>query len=71
VGIKFDKPIDFPKNGWVCIDFRAGRTKGVYVSYEKSSNNKRSKIGLPCIAAKEVDFGGNWMIRPIVAQYEK
>lgn len=67
VGIKFDKPIEFPKNGWVAVDFRAGRTKGIYVSYDKSGSNKRSKIGLPGIPAKEVDFEGNWMIRAIVA----
>lgn len=68
VGIKFEKPIEFPKNGWVAVDFRAGRTKGVYVSYDESDNSKRSRIGLPGIPSKEVDFEGNWMIRPMVAQ---
>jgi hypothetical protein len=68
VAIKFDKPIEFPKNAWLVIDFRAGRTKGVYVSYDNTSDRKRSKVGLPGIPAKDVDFDGNWMIRPIVAE---
>ncbi len=67
VAIKFEKAIEFPKNGWLAVDFRAGRTKGVYVSYDKESGRKRSKTGLPGIAASDVDFDGNWMIRPIVA----
>ncbi|MBS0260580.1 MAG: hypothetical protein JSS02_01385 [Planctomycetes bacterium] len=65
VTIKFDKPIPFPKNGWLVLDFRAGRTKGVFVSYDKGGGRQRSKIGLPGIAAKEVDFEGNWMIRAL------
>lgn len=68
VAIKFDKPIEFPKNAWLALDFRAGRTKGVYVSYDSDSDSKRSKIGLPGIAAKDVDFAGNWMIRPFAFQ---
>jgi hypothetical protein len=68
VAIKFDKPIEFPKNSWLVLDFRAGRTKGVYVSYSTGNGSKRSKVGLPGIAAKDVDFEGNWMIRPLISQ---
>ena len=30
VSIKFDKPVEFPADGWIVLEFRAGRTKGVY-----------------------------------------
>ena len=65
VVIKFDRPVEFPKSAWLVLDFRAGSTKGVYVSYDNDSGDRRSKVGLPGIAAKDVDFDGNWMIRPI------
>lgn len=66
VSIMFDKPVDFPADGWVVFDFRAGRTKGVFVSYDAESSGERSRVGLPGIEAKKVDFVGGWMIRPIV-----
>lgn len=64
VSIKFDDPVVFPKDGWIVIDFRAAGTKGVYVSYDDSTA-KHSKVGLPGIPAKNPEFKGNWMIRPI------
>lgn len=67
VVIKFDEPIQFPENGWVVLDFRAGRTKGVYVSYDSNGEGKRSKVGLPGMEPRDTDFDGSWMIRPIVA----
>ncbi len=68
VTVNFEKPITVPKGSWLVLDFRAGRTKGVYVSYDNVGDRKRSKVGLPGIAAKDVDFDGNWMIRPITAK---
>ena len=32
VEVKFRKPVEVPKEFWVAVDFRAGHTKGVYVS---------------------------------------
>lgn len=68
VSIKFDKPVEFPADGWVVLEFRAGRTKGVYVSYDADGSGERSRIGLPGIEAKKPDFKGDWMIRPILQQ---
>jgi len=68
VVIPFEKPLDIPEGGWIAIDFRAGRTKGVYVSYDAHPGEKRSKVGLPGLDAKEVDFEGDWMIRPTSAK---
>lgn len=66
VSIKFDQPIEFPEGGWIVLNFRAGRTKGVYVSYDNNADDIRSRIGLPGIEPKETGFAGNWMIRPLV-----
>lgn len=68
VTVKFHKPIDVPENAWIAVDFRAGRTKGVYVSFDSSTDGKRSRIGLPGIPAKPTDFTGDWMIEPMIAQ---
>ncbi|MFN0054262.1 MAG: hypothetical protein ACKV0T_18965 [Planctomycetales bacterium] len=66
VSIPFDKPIEAPADGWIVVDFRAGRTKGVYVSYDAEGSGERSRTGLPGMEAKKPDFVGGWMIRPIV-----
>jgi hypothetical protein len=63
VELKFSRPLELPKNFWVAIDFRAGRTKGVYLSYDTSTGGKFSRVGLPGMEAKETDFGGDWMVQ--------
>jgi hypothetical protein len=65
VTIPFDDSVELPTNGWVVVDFRAGRTKGVYVSYDSDSDGSRSMAGLPGTKASKPDFKGDWMIRPI------
>lgn len=67
VEIKFPKPVTVPEDAWIAVDFRAGRTKGVYVSYDDSIETSRSRIGLPGIEPKPTGFSGNWMIEPILA----
>lgn len=62
VEVKFAEPVPLPQDFSVIVDFRAGRTKGVYVSFDTSTGGKFSQAGLPGIAAKPVDFGGDWMI---------
>jgi len=63
VDVNFRKPIKVPEGiFWVALDFRAGRTKGVYVSYDGSTDGKRSRVGLPGVEPKQPDFAGNWMI---------
>ncbi|MEW6354925.1 MAG: hypothetical protein AB1696_01250 [Planctomycetota bacterium] len=64
----FRESVEVPKEFWVVLDFRAHRTKGVYVSYDTSTGGKHSRIGLPGLPDKEVDFGGDWMIEVMLAQ---
>ena len=68
VDIKFSKPVAVPKDFWVALDFRAGRTKGVYVSFDTSTAGKFSRIGLPGMESKEADFGGDWMVEVVLAE---
>ena len=68
VEIKFPKPVTLPADAWVIVDFRAGRTKGVYVSYDDSTEGSRSRIGLPGIEPKPTGFPGNWMIEPLISR---
>jgi RNA polymerase sigma-70 factor (ECF subfamily) len=68
VDVKFGKPIEVPKDFWIAVDFRAGRTKGVYVSYDGSTDGKHSRIGLPGMEATPCDFAGDWMIEAVLAK---
>ena len=63
VRVKFKKLREVPKIFWVVLDFRAARTKGVYVSYDTSTGGQYSKSGLPGLKAKDIDFDGDWMIQ--------
>ncbi|MEN6451307.1 MAG: M56 family metallopeptidase [Thermoguttaceae bacterium] len=63
VDVSFKKTREVPKTFWIVLDFKAHQTKGVYVSYDTSTGGKHSKIGLPGQSARNVDFGGDWMIR--------
>jgi hypothetical protein len=68
VEVKFRKPVAVPKEFWIGLDFRAGRTKGVYVSYDDSTGGKHSRIGLPGVEARPTDFAGDWMIEALPAE---
>lgn len=68
VTIPFDKQINVPEGGWIGVDFRPGRTKGVYVSYDSHAGAASSKVGLPGQEARDVEFAGDWMISPISPQ---
>ena len=67
VTVRFPKAVEVPKDFWIALDFRAGQTKGVYVSFDTSSGGKFSKTGLPGLESKDVDFGGDWMIELVPA----
>ncbi len=45
-------------------------TKGVYVSYDTSTNGEYSRVGLPGDEEepKKTDFGGDWMVPVILAR---
>src|SRR5262245_25855999 len=68
VDVRFSKPVEVPKDFWIALDFRAGQTKGVYVSYDTSSGGKFSKAGLPGLESKDVDFSGDWMVELVPAK---
>jgi beta-lactamase regulating signal transducer with metallopeptidase domain len=66
VEIKFPKPIEVPKEFWVCLDFRAHQTKGVYVSVDNSTDGSHSRIGLPGMESREANVGGDWMVEALL-----
>lgn len=68
VEVKFEKPVEVPASFRVAVDFRAHQTKGVYVSFDTSSEGKHSFTGLPGLKAKPVDFGGDWMIEAVLVK---
>jgi RNA polymerase sigma factor (sigma-70 family) len=69
VEARFESPIaGLPKSFWITLDFRAEQTKGVYVSFDTTTGGKFSRIGLPGLPSKAVNFGGDWMIQAIFAE---
>ena len=66
----FEESVDVPETFWVIIDFNAERTKGVYVSYDTSTEGKHSRTGVPGGDSKEVNFGGDWMIQAVLTKPE-
>lgn len=68
VAIRFPKPIEVPKEFWVCLDFRAAQTKGVYVSFDESTGGKYSRVGLPGEEPQKAKINGDWMIEVILAE---
>lgn len=63
--IKFEEPIDVPAKFWAIMDFNAERTKGVYVSYDSSTEGKHSRTGVPGGESTAVKFGGDWMVQAV------
>ena len=63
VEVKFKKPVETPTSFWICLDFNAQQTKGVYLSYDTSTGGQYSKTGLPGSEIQDVSFGGDWMIQ--------
>jgi RNA polymerase sigma-70 factor (ECF subfamily) len=68
VEIKFPKPIEVPEDFWVGVNFRAERTKGVYVSIDQSTDGSHSKAGLPGQAIRDANVGGDWMLEVVLAK---
>lgn len=65
VAIRFKKAVEVPEKFWVVIDFNAEQTKGVYLSYDTSTQGQYSRTGLPGEEPREVTFGGDWMIEAL------
>jgi RNA polymerase sigma-70 factor (ECF subfamily) len=68
VDIAFKTPVKVPKVFWVALDFRALRTKGIYVSFDTSTGGQYSRVGLPGIKANTVDFAGDWMVQAVLSK---
>ncbi len=68
VDIKFPKPVEVSEKFWVCVDFRAAPTKGVYLSFDDSTGGEHSRIGLPGMGSRPANLGGDWMIEVILAK---
>jgi hypothetical protein len=68
VTVKFRKPVELPKVFWVVLNFHAEQTKGVYVSYDTSTQGEHSRIGLAGDEKPQpVNFGGDWMVQVMTA----
>jgi len=68
ITVTFKEPVEVPQRFWVAFDFRAHQTKGVYISYDSSTDGKNSRVGLPGIKAAETKDKGDWMVEAIPAQ---
>ena len=68
--IRFDESVEVPETFWVVLEFNAERTKGVYVSYDSSSDGKHSRTGVPGGEPKKLKFEGGWMIQAILDKPE-
>jgi RNA polymerase sigma factor (sigma-70 family) len=68
VEVRFDRPVELPKEFWVVLDFRAHQTKGIFVSFDTSSGGKHSRQGLPGIPSSALRFDGDWMIEAMVGK---
>lgn len=68
VEVKFPKPVDVPKDFWVGTDFRAAQTKGIYLSFDTSTDGSRSRVGLPGQEIRPANLGGDWMMEVILAK---
>jgi RNA polymerase sigma-70 factor (ECF subfamily) len=73
VRVAFKNEIELPRKFWVCLNFNAAQTKGVYVSYDTSTKGEYSRVGLPGLKEepKETDFKGDWMVQLLLAKPEK
>ena len=69
VVVRLKKPLDVTPVFWVVLDFKAEQTKGVYVSYDTSTEGKFSRIGLPPDGeVRDTDFNGDWMVQALITK---
>ena len=67
VEVAFEHPVELPRTFWVALDFRPHQTKGVYVSYDNSTNGRHSLVGLPGLPTAR-SRRGDWMIEAVLAE---
>ncbi len=68
VEVNFAHPVEVPKDFWVLFDCHANKARGMYLSFDKSTGGKFSRMGLPWLEFQNVPFGGDWMIELIPAK---
>lgn len=68
VTMKLPNPPQITGKFWVCIDFHAEQTSGVYVCYDTNTGGRYSMVGSPTVEPKPVDFKGDWMIQVMVGR---
>jgi hypothetical protein len=66
--IPFAEPVDVPGVFWIVLNFNAEATKGVYVSYDTSTNGEYSRVGFNDQDAEETEFKGDWMVQAMLAK---
>lgn len=73
VRIPFKNEVELPRRFWVCLNFNAAKTKGVYVSYDTSTKGQYSRVGLAGDKEepKETDFHGDWMVQLFLSPAKK
>jgi len=62
------EPVWVPDLFYVCFAFSPTRTKGVFVSYDKSVKQTHSKMGVPGKHIRHVGENLEWMIRATLAK---
>jgi RNA polymerase sigma-70 factor (ECF subfamily) len=69
VRVAFKNEVELPRKFWVCLNFNAAQTKGVYVSYDTSTKGQYSRVGLAGDKnePKETDFKGDWMVQVLAS----
>lgn len=65
VTVRFEKPVQISGTFWVVVDFEATQTKGVYVSYDKSTGGQYSRVGGEA-EPQPVESEADWMIQAVV-----
>lgn len=69
VRVNFDEPVELPQKFWIALNFNAEQTKGVYVSYDTSTQGEYSRVGVAGDEEqpKPTDFGGDWMVQVMLS----
>ena len=68
--VRLEEVVEVPETFWVILQFNAERTKGVSVSFDKSTDGKNSKTGLPGGEAVDANIEGDWMVQAILTKPE-
>ena len=68
VRVLFKEPVELPEKFWLALNFNPHQTKGIYLSFDTSTEGKYSRVGLPGDEKepKETDFGGDWMVQVLL-----